>query len=105
LIANGEALAGPVAPGAFNWIGGNVTPMFASEDYSKFAIVLLIPIVVGVPSVLVGGIMTLSAIYERRQTPRQEYQHASRRLEIGVTLLVMGIVSLAVLAGIVISAT
>ncbi len=82
-----------------------MTALFATEDFSKFAFVFLIPIAFGVPCALLGALMTLSGIYEKRQAPGDEHQRVSRKIQRGVLLLILGIASLAVLACIVISAT
>lgn len=47
-----------------------MTALFASEDYAKLAFVFLIPLAIGVPCVLFGGLMTLSGLYEERQAVR-----------------------------------
>jgi hypothetical protein len=82
-----------------------MTALLASEDFSKFAFVLLVPIAIGVPCVLFGAVMTLSSIYEKRQAPGDKHQHVSRKLQVGVLLIILGISSLVLLAGVIISAT
>ena len=76
-----------------------MTVIFAiAREYGSFLIVLLV--VLGIPSVVWGALMTLSGLFEQRQAVRDEGQMAPAKLQIGVLLLILGIASLAVLVGI-----
>jgi predicted metal-binding membrane protein len=58
---------------------------------------LLLP-VIGIPSILWGALMALAGLYEKRHGLQEGQQKSSRKLEIGIGLVVLGVAILAAFA-------